>query len=192
MRVAAWIISVAFVLGSVAPVWAANQTGHGANSNSGGGHGGAGVGNQGNGGAHGNAGGGHVGGNGGGNGGGSNGGNGGGSSTGGGNSPAGGGSSLGAGSSAPGQGTAPSVGGPSGDLSGAQGAGKGNTIYALRACTAPPTPGAGLVGYTLRNNGQFNYYGYEFSLPDFSKCMKDKGYKLDTAGRDELTNFGAR
>ena len=87
---------------------------------------------------------------------------------------------------------APSVGGPSGDLSGAQGAGVGDTIYALRACTAPPTPGAGLVGYTLRQDGRFTYFGYEMELPGFVQCMKDRGYKLDTAGRDELTNFGAR
>ena len=103
---------------------------------------------------------------------------------------------MGAGSASPsgaspGQG-AGSVGGPSGDLSGAQGAGVGDTIYALRACTAPPTPGAGLVDYKLKANGSFTYWGYEMELPGFVQCMKNKGYQLDTAGRDELTDFGAR
>lgn len=63
----------------------------------------------------------------------------------------------------------------------------------LRACTAPPTPGAGLVFYdTTDESGSFKYWGYEFATPDFVQCMKEKGYKLDTAGRNELTNFGQR
>lgn len=40
--------------------------------------------------------------------------------------------------------------------------------------------------------GTFTYGGLEFHLPTFVQCMKDKGYSLSSAGRNELTNFGQR
>ena len=107
----------------------------------------------------------------------------------------GGGSHGGGDTSAPSAVSAPSTGTPSGSggaYSGfAQANGKG-PIEDLRACTAPPTPGAGLVSYVAKADGSFRYGGYEFAVPDFVQCMKDKGYKLDTAGRNEMTNFGSR
>jgi len=88
--------------------------------------------------------------------------------------------------------SAPSGGGEGGTFSGfTQYNGKG-TIEALRACTAPPTPGAGLVDYKLKADGSFVYFGYEFAIPDMVQCMKEKGYQLETAGRNDLTNFGTR
>lgn len=179
---------------------AANQTGHGTNGNSGQGHGGSGAGNQGNGGGNGNAGGGGNGGNGGGNGGGNNGGGNGGGNNGGGGNSGGGGETGGGGSTSGGGRGGSSAGGssasapstPTGTFDGfTQANGKGS-IDDLRACTTAPTPGAGLVGYIAKADGSFRYGGYEFAVPDFVQCMRDKGYKLDTAGRNELTNFGRR
>lgn len=46
------------------------------------------------------------------------------------------------------------------------------------------------MDYKLKADGTFTYWGYEFATPDFVQCMKDKGFKLDTAGRNELTDFG--
>lgn len=46
---------------------------------------------------------------------------------------------------------------------------------------------------TFRTHGvqrQFSYGGLEFHLPTFVQCMKDNGYGLSGAGRNELTDFG--
>lgn len=66
------------------------------------------------------------------------------------------------------------------------------TITDLQVCTAPPTPSAGLVSYDTKANGSFTYWGLEYATPDFVDCMNGKGYKMPTAGRSQLTNFGAR
>ena len=48
---------------------------------------------------------------------------------------------------------------------------------------------------TFKTHGvqrQFSYGGLEFHLPTFVSCMRQKGYELSGAAREDLTNFGSR
>ena len=170
-------------------VYAANQTGHGTNSNSGGGHGGSGAGNQGGGaghsGGHGNAGGGQGGNNGGGHGGGNNGGHGGGSGNSGGGNNGGGGTSDGGASGGSSIGTS---GGTSGGGSTAVferdfGRGKRDdatrdkTEAALRFCQSPPQTQGGPLWYGTKQDGSYWVGGYEYEYPFFARCMRALGYQ---------------
>lgn len=74
----------------------------------------------------------------------------------------------------------------------APGKAREQSITDLQACTASPTPGAGLVFYDTKANGSFTYWGYEMATPDFVDCLKGRGYAMPEAGRAALTNFGAR
>ena len=47
----------------------------------------------------------------------------------------------------------------------------------------------GDINVRSKVNGSFTYGGLEFHLPTFVQCMKDKGYELSGAGRNELTDF---
>jgi len=143
--------------------------------NGGSGNGGIGGGNGGNGGGNG------------GNGGGGNGGNGGGGSSSGGGSTSG--SSAGA--------SAPSAGGASSGTydGGASGRGASYTVTEREQVHADARACDPMGDITFRTNGvrrTFTYGGLEFHLPTFVQCMKDKGYELSSAGRNELTNFGTR
>jgi hypothetical protein len=64
----------------------------------------------------------------------------------------------------------------------------------LRECTAPPTPSAGIVGFTLKHDGRFSYWSYGplGALNDFARCMKARGYHLSTVGTDEQTDFAGK
>lgn len=64
------------------------------------------------------------------------------------------------------------------------------TIEDAYYCTGPNVAHAGLVQYDTKQDGRFTYWGYEWALPDFVQCMKDRGYTLESAGRSELTDFG--
>lgn len=50
----------------------------------------------------------------------------------------------------------------------------------------------GLVDYRMKQDGSFVYWGVEYALPSFVQCMKDHGVQMGSAGRNDLTNFGAR
>lgn len=43
-----------------------------------------------------------------------------------------------------------------------------------------------------KQDGSFTYGGLEFHLPTYAQCMKDKGYRMGSASRNDLTNFGQR
>jgi hypothetical protein len=43
-----------------------------------------------------------------------------------------------------------------------------------------------------KQDGSFTYGGLEFHLPTIVACMREKGYSLSSAAREDLTDFGSR
>lgn len=91
--------------------------------------------------------------------------------------------------------SAPASAGGSASYSGTWGStplGKGTskdreTMHAdARACDP-----MGDIEVRSKQDGSFTYGGLEFHLPTFAQCMLDKGYKVSTAGRNALTDFGS-
>ncbi|MGH7350068.1 MAG: hypothetical protein ACREI6_08610 [Candidatus Rokuibacteriota bacterium] len=49
-------------------------------------------------------------------------------------------------------------------------------------------------GITVRSkqDGGFTCGGLEFHLPTFVACLREKGYSLANAAREDLSDFGSR
>jgi hypothetical protein len=63
----------------------------------------------------------------------------------------------------------------------------------LQACAAGGQKASGLIGYDTKADGSFTYWSADLgSHYDFGQCLKDKGYALRGATRNNLTNFGTR
>ena len=95
-----------------------------------------------------------------------------------------GGASVGGGSSS-------ASGGPTGG--GGTGYGSSYTVVEREQVHADARACDPMGDITFRTHGvqrSFTYGGLEFHLPTFVQCMKDKGYELSGAGRNELTDFG--